>query len=318
VVRDAKVLSQEVSSSVHLHSDYGGVVPEIASRFHTEYIYPVVRKAIDDAGVKKGEIELVAVTSGPGLPGSLLVGLSFAKAVSLALGVPIIGVNHLKAHMISCFIRPLFEIDDKFPFVGMVASGGHTGLYRCDGLDKWESIGRTRDDAVGEAFDKVAKIMGLGYPGGPRVEKRANRYKGTSPIDFPRAMLKGDKGLDFSFSGIKTAVLYYWKGCDKSESEIDRICYSFQKAVTEIIVEKLRRAMVFSGCRRLAVGGGVVENAAIRSGIEDMCEKNGYIFFLPSRKLCGDNAVMVAALGEALFLRGVRSDLTLNVSAVMN
>lgn len=315
VVLDGVVLSSEVSSSVHLHADYGGVVPEIASRFHSEYILPVVKKAISDSGHGAEKIGLVAVTNAPGLMGSLLVGLAFAKAFSLAKGIPIIGVNHLRAHIYSCFIDK-GGMKDKFPFIGMVASGGHTSIYLVKGLDDFTVIGRTKDDAVGEAFDKVAKVMGLGYPGGPVVERRAALYKGESPIDFPRAMLREDKGLDFSFSGIKTAVMYYWKGCSKTESEINRICFSFQEAIIDVIVEKLRRAIGVAGVGRLAVGGGVVNNSALRGRISAMCVRGSVELFMPAQEYCADNAAMVAVIGEELFRSGEVSDLSLNAVAV--
>lgn len=318
VVEDGRVLSSEVSSSVHLHAAYGGVVPEIASRFHTEYIYSVVRKALEDSGRSMDEIGLVAVTHGPGLPGSLLVGLAFAKAVSLARGIPLIGVNHLRAHVYSCFMRDgtAADIDGKFPFVGTVASGGHTSVYLCGGINDFSVIGRTKDDAVGEAFDKVAKIMGLGYPGGPAVEKRAAAYRGADAIDFPRAML-GDRSLDFSFSGMKTSVMYYWKKCSGTEEEKDRICFSFQEAVLDVMTAKLRRAVRTAGVERLAVGGGVLNNAALRERIRRFCREDGVDLYLPETRYCADNAAMVAALGEELFRRGEVSDLSLNAVAVM-
>jgi N6-L-threonylcarbamoyladenine synthase len=314
LVDGGKVLSSEVSSSVHLHSRYGGVVPEIASRFHTEYIYSVMQKALNDARRSADGIELVAVTRGPGLPGSLLVGIAFAKALSLAADIPLIGVNHLHAHMLACFLEKdgLDAFDDIFPFLGMVISGGHTSIYRCAGLGDFSVIGRTKDDAVGEAFDKVAKIMGLGYPGGPIVEKRAAAFKGEDTIRFPRAMLGGEEDLDFSFSGIKTAVMYYWKGCDRTEEDKDRICFAFQEAVADVIEEKVARALRSTGSGRLAVGGGVINNATMRERLSSRCRKEGVELHLPGKEYCADNAAMIAALGEALFGAGERSDLLLN------
>jgi N6-L-threonylcarbamoyladenine synthase len=317
LVEDGRVLSSEVSSSVHLHAAFGGVVPEIASRFHTEYIFSVVEKALKDSGRSIHDVELVAVTNGPGLTGSLLVGLAFAKAVSFARGIPIIGVNHLRAHLYSCFIGA-GGMDDKFPFIGMVVSGGHTSIYFCRGIKDIEVMGRTRDDAVGEAFDKVAKIMDLGYPGGPIVEKRAAHYRGANPVDFPRAMVKGDKSLDLSFSGMKTAVMYHWKGCSKTEEEKDRICYSFQEAIMDVIVAKLKKAIKISGMKRLAVGGGVINNMTLRGRITRLCEEEGADLYLPEPLYCGDNAAMVAALGERLFLAKEVSDLSLGAASVMS
>ncbi|MBD3426152.1 MAG: tRNA (adenosine(37)-N6)-threonylcarbamoyltransferase complex transferase subunit TsaD [Candidatus Omnitrophica bacterium] len=316
LVEDGKVLSNEVSSSVHLHSRYGGVIPEIASRFHTEYIYKVTEKALSDSGRAIGDIDLVAVTQGPGLPGSLLVGISFAKALSFALDIPLIGVDHLQAHMLSCFLgygQGVME-ESIYPFVGMVVSGGHTSIYYCEGLEDYTVLGRTRDDAVGEAFDKVAKVMDLGYPGGPVVEKRARGADPKKAILFPRALMKDENDLDFSFSGIKTAVMYYWRDCDRSDKEKDRICYSFQEAVVDVIVEKLGRAIRSTGAGKVAVGGGVVNNHVLREKLIGRCREEDAELFLPQRQYCADNAAMIAALGEALFSDGQRADLFLNAT----
>lgn len=314
IVEGGKVLSSEISSSVHLHSCYGGVVPEIASRFHTEYIYSVLKKALRDASKKIEDIDLVAVTQGPGLPGSLLVGIAFAKAISFSKEVPIIGVNHLHAHIQSCFLTEGGEnrIREMFPFVGVVVSGGHTSIYVCKSLDDFALIGRTKDDAVGEAFDKVAKLLGLGYPGGPVVEKKASDFSGEEKIDFPRALLKEKDDLDFSFSGIKTAVMYYWKDSDKSEHEKEKICSSFQEAVVDVLDKKLSRAVEISGIKRLAVGGGVINNGALRERLVSSSGDKGIELYLPPREYCADNAAMIAAFGETLYNGGGRSDLFLN------
>jgi len=317
VVEDGRVLSSEVSSSVHLHSDYGGVVPEIASRFHAEYIFSVMEKALKDAKVCAEDINLVAVTEGPGLPGSLLVGIAFAKAISFARRVPIIGVNHLYGHILSCFLggEALGELKGKFPFVGVVVSGGHTSIYICHSLKKFDIIGRTKDDAVGEAFDKVAKMLDLGYPGGPIVEERASRFTGEGVIDFPRALLKDETDLDFSFSGLKTAVMYYWKDSEKTEREKDRISFSFQQAVIDVIEEKILRAMRFAKVKRLAVGGGVTSNGALRARLLALKKREGIELYLPKKEYCTDNAAMIAILGEKLFTGGEESDLFLNAKA---
>lgn len=314
VLSDGKVLSSEISSSVHLHSRYGGVVPEIASRHHVEYIYPVAQKALKDARIKPKDIDLVAVTLGPGLPGSLLVGMSFAKALSFSEEKPLIGINHVHAHLFSSFINEEGKccIKDKFPFIGMVISGGHTSIYKCDSLKNFTPIGRTKDDAVGEAFDKVAKVLGLGYPGGPRVEERAARFKGEDVVPFPRALLQDKEDLDFSFSGIKTAVMYYWRDSSKTEEEIDRICFSFQEAVVDVVVKKVLRAIKKTGLKRLAVGGGVINNEAMRSRLAEEAERKGIELFLPDEAYCTDNAAMIAALGEALHEEGLQDELTLN------
>jgi len=314
LVEGTDVLSSEVSSSVHLHSQYGGVVPEIASRFHTEYILSVFRKTFKDAGKKLEEVDLIAVTKGPGLPGSLLVGIAFAKAVSFTLDVPLVGVNHIHAHIFSCFLdrRGSAPLDDIFPFLGMVISGGHTNIYSCNSLEDLRLLGRTRDDAVGEAFDKVAKILGLQYPGGPVVEERASGDFKGEVIDFPRALLKDSPGIDFSFSGIKTAVMYHWKDAVKTDEEINRICFSFQEAIVDTIDHKIAAALDITGAGRLAVGGGVLNNGRLRSGIIKRCEKAGAELFLPDKKYCSDNAAMIAYLGSEMYMKGRRSDLYLN------
>jgi len=311
LVEDGRVLSSEVSSSVHLHSEYGGVVPEIASRYHTEYIFSVLEKALDDAGRKMNDVDLIAVTKGPGLPGSLLVGIAFAKALSFSAGVPIIGVDHLKAHIVSAFLDGK-DLDSSLPFVGFIISGGHTRLYHCRGITDFELLGRTLDDAAGEAFDKVAKILDLGYPGGPVVEKRAASYSGEDIIDFPRALLEDSPGIDFSFSGIKTAVMYYWKDSGRTDAEKDRICYSFQDAVIDVIEKKIAGALRSTGAKRLAAGGGVLNNETLRRRMADRCVQEGAELCIPDKKYCSDNAAMIAALGELLFKAGERSDLYMN------
>jgi N6-L-threonylcarbamoyladenine synthase len=302
LVEDGRVLSSEVSSSVHLHARYGGVVPEIASRFHVEYIFPVMEKALGDARCAIDDIDLVAVTESPGLPGSLLVGMAFARAVSFARSIPLIGVNHLHAHILSCFLKrgKRNAIQDMFPFVGVVVSGGHTSIYVCRDLKDFSLIGRTKDDAVGEAFDKVAKILGLGYPGGPIVERRAANFTGKESIKFPRALLKDESDLDFSFSGIKTAVLYYWRSCAKTDLEKDKICFSFQEAIVDVIDKKIIRAMRSVGVKRLAVGGGVINNETLRRRLISRCREENAELHLPGKEYACDNAAMVAALGEEL------------------
>ena len=314
LVEDSRVLASEVSSSVHLHSQYGGVVPEIASRAHVEYIFPVLMKALKDSKRSVTDIDLVAVTKGPGLPGSLLVGMAFAKAISLSGEVSLIGVNHLPAHIYSCFLNEDGKsiIGKNFPFVGMVISGGHTSIYMCRGLMDFEPLGRTKDDAVGEAFDKVAKVLGLGYPGGPIVEERAKKFKSQKGIDFPRALLGDELDLDFSFSGLKTAVLYYWRDSSKTEEEKNKICWSFQQAVLDVVDEKIFRAVRQTGVKKLAVGGGVINNEALRKRLTDRCREEGVTLFLPRKEYTTDNAAMIAALGESLYRAGEKSDLFLN------
>lgn len=304
VVKGAKVLSNAVSSSVHLHAKYGGVIPEIASRFHTEYIYSVFEEALERAGKKEKEMALVAFTEAPGLPGSLLVGAAFARALGYALKVPVVGVDHVKAHAVSAFLdmENFGGLEKEFPFLSMVISGGHTNIYICRAMDDFELIGRTLDDAVGEAYDKVSKIMGLGYPGGPIIEQAASSYKRTDEIKFPRAFMGEEGGLDFSFSGIKTAVMYHWRDSDKSEEETKRVAFSFQEAVAETISRKIDRAIMKTGLNRMAFGGGVMNNDLIRKRIIDVCNRHAVEVLIPEKKYCGDNAAMVALLGGETFL----------------
>jgi len=302
VMDDGRVLSSRVSSSVHLHARYGGVVPEIASRYHVEYIFSVCKEALEDAKKRVKDIDLIAVTDSPGLPGSLLVGTAFAKAVSFAGNIPIIGVNHVFGHILSCFLDGKDTDMQTFPFVGAVISGGHTSLYHCKSLEDFALIGRTKDDAAGEAFDKVAKILGLGYPGGPIVEKRAEAFDGDDIIPFPRALLKSSADhLDFSFSGLKTAVMYYWRASSKTEKEKNKICFSFQEAVVDVVEKKISRALKHTGVKRLAVGGGVVNNGVLRKRLRALSEKNKIELYLPKKKYCGDNAAMIAFAGEKYY-----------------
>lgn len=298
------VLSNEVSSSVHLHAEYGGVVPEIASRFQVEYILPVFEKALKNADKKIRDIELISVTSKPGLPGSLLVGLAFARALSLALKVPLVEVDHVKAHVISPFLNKLSlnEAKEKFPLLGVVISGGHTSIFHFNTINDVKEIARTLDDAAGEAFDKVSKIMGMGYPGGPIVEKKAGDYNGMGDLSFPRSMIGANKGLDFSFSGLKTAVLYYWNKSSKDDTEKSRVCFSFQNACLDIIEEKLSRAIVNTGLKRLSAGGGVINNNYLRSRMEKLCLAKGVELHLPDKIYCNDNGAMVGALGAMEYM----------------
>ncbi len=330
-----KVFSNIISSSVHLHKKYGGIVPEIASRFHVEYIIEVISKALSGAGKDLKDIKLVAVTNGPGLVGALLVGMSAAKSLSYSMGVPLIGVNHILAHLYSSFLNE----DDRpeFPFVGLVVSGGHTALYYCKGIGDEKLLGSTQDDAVGEAYDKVAKILGLGYPGGPIIDRLAKRSKGSNIISFPKSFL-GRDSLDFSFSGIKTAVLYYVRRhCEEAEGRrsnlkkrdcfgteftlseanvrlamTNDICRAFQEAALEAIVEKVIKACEITGSRRVVVGGGVAANSRLREKCLELASFSSMKIHFPELKYCTDNAAMIGYLGEALYKKGRRSDLYLS------
>jgi N6-L-threonylcarbamoyladenine synthase len=290
VVRDGRdVLSSVVSSQVDLHARFGGVVPEIASRAHVELLTPVTAEALVEAGTADGDIDAVAATIGPGLIGSLLVGVSAAKAMSLVWGVPFVGVNHLEAHFVASFLE---EPGLEPPLVVLLVSGGHTMLVELTEIGSYRLLGQTIDDAAGEAFDKVARYLGLGYPGGPAVDREAMTGD-PEAIRFPRAMM--DEGLDFSFSGLKTSVInHVRKHPDVSTADV---CASFQQAVVDVLVEKARRAARQVGAKGLALGGGVAANSQLRERFLDICTEGDLQCFLPSRSMCTDNAAMVAAAG---------------------
>ncbi len=311
-----KVLSNIVSSSVHLHKRYGGVVPEIASRYHVEYINYVILEALKEAGRPLKDVRLVAVTKGPGLVGALLIGIQAAKAISYALGVPIIGVNHVLAHLYSAFLGQHNGI--RFPFVGLAVSGGHTSIYLCRGLMNRRLLGQTQDDAAGEAFDKVAKILALGYPGGPIIERMAGFSRGKERIKFPRSYLDRDS-LDFSFSGLKTAVLYYVRD-NRHRLKKDLICeiaFAFQEAVLDVLVDKTILACAKYETGRVVVGGGVSANRVLREKFREAALLNGMVVYFPEMEFCLDNAAMVGVLGEALYRRGVRSDIYLTADPTL-
>ncbi|MCX5677781.1 MAG: tRNA (adenosine(37)-N6)-threonylcarbamoyltransferase complex transferase subunit TsaD [Candidatus Omnitrophica bacterium] len=308
VTSSRTVLSNVVTSSVHLHKKYGGVVPEIASRYHVEYIAEVLSKALERSGRKLKDVDLVAVTNGPGLVGALLTGISLAKALSYAMDVPIIGVNHILAHLYSSFLT---EEGLSFPFVGLVVSGGHTALFYCKDINDQEVLGQTQDDAVGEAYDKVAKLLGLGYPGGPIIEKMAARATGKNKITFPRSYL-GKDSLDFSFSGVKTAVLYYMQKVKNPDAVlISDVCYAFQEAALDVLVEKACLACDMKKAKRIVIGGGVAANSGLRRKLLSRSALSGIKAYFPEMKYCMDNAAMVGALGEALYKKGCRSDMYL-------
>lgn len=303
-----RVLSNCVTSSVRLHSKFGGVVPEIASRHHVEYINYVLTRALKDAGKALEDIELVAVTRGPGLVGALLIGVSAAKAISYALQVPLIGVNHVIAHLYSIFLDA--KNDAKFPFIGLVVSGGHTSLYYCGGFDAIELLGQTEDDALGEAYDKVAKILGLGFPGGPVIEKtaRGSRDFGGG-LRFPKSYLE-EGSLDFSFSGVKTAVLYYVRKLKRLNKAVTSdICYAFQDAVLDVVVDKALLACEKKGVKRCVVGGGVSANSCLREKFFGAARESGVSVYFPRLEFCTDNGAMIALVGEELYRRGHRSNL---------
>jgi N6-L-threonylcarbamoyladenine synthase len=283
------VLSSVVSSQVDLHARYGGVVPEIASRAHVELLTPVIAQALVEAGVDDDDVDAVAATVGPGLVGSLLVGVSTAKTLALVWNVPFIGVNHLEAHLYASFLE---EPELQLPAVVLLVSGGHTMLVEMTGHGEYRVLGSTIDDAAGEAFDKVARYLGLGYPGGPAIDRLAMEGD-PSAIRFPRAML--EQGYDFSFSGLKTSVVnYVRKHADVSTADV---CASFQEAVVDVLVAKARRAAAEVGASAMCLGGGVAANSLLRERFLDACVEDGLHGFLPSRAMCTDNAAMVAAAG---------------------
>jgi N6-L-threonylcarbamoyladenine synthase len=290
IVRDGtEVRSSVVSSQIDLHAMYGGVVPEIAGRAHLELLNPVIAQAIVEAGVDEREIGAVAATVGPGLIGALLVGVSAAKALAYTWGVPFVGVNHMEAHLYASFLEdPTLEL----PMVVLLVSGGHTMLVEMRGHADYRLLGQTIDDAAGEAFDKVARFLGLGYPGGPAIDRVASDGD-PNAIAFPRAMLHD--GFDFSFSGLKTAVVnHVRKHAEVSSADV---AASFQAAVVDVLVAKARAAARAVGARSLAIGGGVAANRLLRTRIAAVAEADGIRSFLPSREMCTDNAAMIASVG---------------------
>ena len=299
-----RVLSSVVASQTDVHHRFGGVVPELASRRHLEAIGPVVREALSQAGFELAGVDGIAVTRGPGLIGSLLIGFSFAKALAYSLGAPWVGVNHLEAHIHALFLE---DRPPGFPFVALLASGGHTGIYHVTSFMNMELLGQTRDDAAGEAFDKVAKIMSLGYPGGAVIDRLA-RDGDPGRIRFPRPCID-TQNFDFSFSGVKTAVGRYiaqHRGDDRGN--VADIAAGFQEAVVDVLVLKLMRAAREKGCGRIALAGGVAANSRLRERTRQDAAAAGYDAYLPSLPLCGDNAAMVAAAGYHLLASGRRSE----------
>lgn len=309
IVKDGKlVFSNVVSSSLNEHKKYGGVVPEIASRMQLDSITRVTECAIKEAGIELKDINLVSVTCGPGLAGSLLVGISFAKSVSLGIGAPLLGVNHLHSHIYANFLNGERLC---LPFVALIVSGGHTTLFYVRDFDKIEVLGQTCDDACGEAFDKVAKILGLGYPGGPLIERLA---KSGNPKKVKFVCSNTDEPLAFSFSGIKTAVLYYARKHPILTTQIIRdVAASFQEAVIETLIKKSLLACKLKNVKRLVIGGGVAANNRLRERFYGEAENKGLYIYFPPRGLCMDNAAMVAGFGYQLFKKGYKSGLDLNI-----
>ena len=301
VVKNGReVLSNVISSQIELHKLYGGVVPEIASRKHIEKINPVIREALSDAGMTLEDMDAIGVTYGPGLVGALLVGVAAAKAISYAKNIPLVGVHHIEGHISANYIENK-ELEP--PFLGMVVSGGHTHLVLVKDYGKYEILGRTRDDAAGEAFDKVARAIGLGYPGGPKIDKLAKEGD-PKAIAFPRAHI-ADAPLDFSFSGLKSSVLNYINSCEMKHVEINR-------ADVAAIVDHTIEAAKMYQIRKVALAGGVASNSALRQAMKERCEKEKLEFFYPSPVLCTDNAAMIGCAAYYEYLAGTRHGLDLN------
>jgi len=317
-----QVLSNIVSNQIEIHKKYGGIVPELASRRHMEMIWPVVDEALNASGTKLADLHGIAVCHGPGLIGSLLIGCSFAKAICYSKGIPFLAVNHLEGHIFSVFLE---DPKPSFPFIALIVSGGHTCLYRVDGFGAYRELGRTRDDAAGEAYDKVSKLLGLGYPGGPLIEKIA---EGGNPkaIEFPRAYLPDS--FDFSFSGLKTAVSNFVKHNElgvtgKNASEITHhallndIAASFQASVIDVLVRKTEWAIKNEGIKRVVATGGVAANRELRKRMKEMGDERGAEVFIPTPSFCTDNAAMIAAAGYNHLRAGNIAGLDLNPQAYM-
>ncbi len=310
-----RILSVQVSSQVPLHRPYGGVVPEIASRAHLARIEILYRECLREAKIDPGRIDAVAATRGPGLASSLLVGATFAKALAVSLGKPFLGIHHVAAHFYALVLEAVRSGDPvpEPPFLGLAVSGGHTMLVRVDDWDSYRLLGGTLDDAAGEAFDKVAAILGLGYPGGPAIDRTA-RGGDERAVRFPRGLARRKGTMDFSFSGLKTAVLYHARECGETlERRRADIAASFQASVVETLVERARTALETTGARMLGVVGGVACNRRLRSRLRDLARETGVDVRIPGPDLCTDNAAMVAGLGSWLLSRAGPDDLDLDV-----
>ena len=309
VVNGRDVRSNVISSQIALHTLYGGVVPEIASRKHIEKINQVITEAMEEAEASWEDLDAIAVTYGPGLVGALLVGVAEAKAISYARKLPLIGIHHIEGHISANYIE---NKDVEPPFLCLVVSGGHTHLVKVADYGKYEILGRTRDDAAGEAFDKVARAIGLGYPGGPKIEKVS--HEGNShAMEFPRPKI-ADGPYDFSFSGLKSAVLNYLNSCQMKNIPIVQadVAASFQKAVTDVLIGNAMRAIDEYGMKKFAIAGGVASNGTLREGMRAACEEKGVTFYHPSPIFCTDNAAMIGVAAYYEYKAGVRSGLDLN------
>lgn len=309
VVQDGRVvLSDVVSTQIDIHRRWGGVIPELASRNHVQQVMPVIDEALTRANKSLADLDVIAVTSGPGLQGALLVGLQVAKSLSLASGKPLVGINHLEGHLLAIRLAP--DAPDA-PFLGLVVSGGHTTLYDVPAFGTYTRLGTTRDDAAGEAYDKVAKLLGLQYPGGQPIDELAQTGD-PKAIRFPRA-LRGDDILDWSFSGLKTAVLnHVQKHGVPTGQALSDLCASFQEAVADSLTRKLMLGAKKTGAKQLVICGGVAANSRLRSLAAERAEEAGLKLYLPPKRLCTDNGAMIAVAGTEAFRRGVRAEMSLN------
>ena len=311
VIKGRKILSDEIASSATIQALYGGVVPEIASRAHTDEVAAVVERAVKNAGISYTDIDAVAVTYGAGLLGALLVGVSFAKAFAYALNKPLIAVNHIRGHLAAAYLD---SPELKPPFVTLLCSGGHTAILHAKSETEFEMLGSTLDDAAGEAFDKVARVLGLKYPGGPNIEKCA--LDGEANITLPK-MFKGGGGYNFSYSGLKTAVINYCHTKDQKGEEYKKadVAASFQKAAVDVLVQKTIEAAKEKGVTTVTVGGGVAANSYLRASLAKACKKEGFTLVLPEKRYCTDNAAMIAAEGLIQYGLGNFADMSLNAKA---
>lgn len=308
IVKDGTtIVSNVVASQIDSHKRFGGVVPEVASRHHVEQITLVMEQALEEAGLTPKQLDAVAVTEGPGLVGALLIGIQAAKAFAFAHQLPLIGVHHIAGHIYANALENPME----FPMLSLVISGGHTELIVMQQDGHFEKIGETRDDAAGEAYDKVARVLSLPYPGGPHIDRLAEQSDGA--VDFPRVWLE-EGSYDFSFSGLKSAVINYQHNLQQKGQEINpsHVAAGFQKSVVEVVVEKTRRAAEEYGVKQVIAAGGVAANKGLRSALEATFEKQEIPFYVPSLPLCTDNAAMIAAAGYSKFLAGERSDYAMN------
>lgn len=310
IVKDGRVvLSNVIASQIETHKKYGGVVPEVASRMHIEVINGVVLEALEEAGVTLNDIDAIGVTYGPGLVGALLVGLQYAKGLSYSLKKPLIGVNHIEGHICANYIE---HKELKPPFVSLVVSGGHTFIVHVKDYGEYDVIGQTRDDAAGEAYDKVARALGLGYPGGPKIDK-LSKEGNENAIEFPRANFHDDT-LDFSFSGVKSAVLNYLNKCKMQNIEVNKadVAASFQKAVIEVLKQNVLKTCRKKEIKKIAIAGGVASNSALREALIKAAEKENIEVLFPSQVLCTDNAAMIGSAAYFNFINGREAKLDIN------